>query len=155
MLLFVIISAIGLWSAQGSPFKQHSLIRNDPNDIYRFCNTTLSYVIIQTLVISPDPPQKNTLMVISAVFTTSRVLTDGEVKLKVVYGSLPIFDKSLDLCGLAEKANITCPIKPGEYNATIKAIIPEDVPSGRYSCNVIAQDQSSEMIGCLQISFSL
>ena len=120
-----------------------------------FCNTTPSYVVIQSLTVSPDPPKKNAELTISFAITTSMELTGGVVSVKAFLGTFPVYSGNLDLCSLTKHTNMTCPIQPGEYSSTIQKFIPKTAPSGHYSGRAVAFDQYSEVIACIEISFSL
>lgn len=56
-------------------------------------------------------------------------LTGGSVKVLLIYGFLPIYKHTLDLCELLQYVKKACPLPKGTYEGSRSHKIPMDIPS--------------------------
>ena len=65
---------------------------------------------------------------INMAISTDEELTGGSVKVSLMYGFLPIYKHTFDLCELLQYVKKNCPIPRGTYEGAGNGTIPMDVP---------------------------
>ena len=63
-----------------------------------------------------------------AHFVADEEVTGGSVKVSLMYGFLPIYKHTFDLCQLLEKVEKNCPVPKGILDITVNVKVPTDVP---------------------------
>ena len=65
---------------------------------------------------------------INVAISADEELTGGTVMVSLMYGFLPIYKHTFDLCELLQYVKKTCPIPKGTYEGARNGTIPMDVP---------------------------
>ena len=67
-------------------------------------------------------------MAICECISADEELTGGSVKVSLMYGFLPIYKHTSDLCQLLQYVKKTCPLPKGIYEGAWNRTIPMDIP---------------------------
>jgi len=125
-------------------------------DIWTNCGSSSDDLQIDTVAISPDPPQIGKTLTIIATGTLSTSVTSGSVFVSIIYdGFLPVLNNTFSLCTLAQQLGIKCPLAQGPVGIKVSQMIPALAPSGSYTGKILATDQNSKEIACISLSFSM
>ena len=108
---------------------------------------------INSITITPNPPVEGQTLSINANTTIDEEVTGGSVKVSLMYGFLPIYKHTFDLCQLLEKVEKNCPVPKGILDITVNVKVPTDVPGGDYSGKAIATDQNNQEIFCINLNY--
>ena len=63
-----------------------------------------------------------------APFVADEEVTGGSVKVSFMYGFLPIYKHTFDICELLQKVQKDCPVPKGILDISVDAKVPRDVP---------------------------
>ncbi|EGC32925.1 hypothetical protein DICPUDRAFT_37512 [Dictyostelium purpureum] len=122
-------------------------------DIWSNCGTSADLLQIDTVDITPNPPQKGQDLTVSASGYLSQTVQDGTANIIVKYGFITLYKGSQDIC--TPKDPIACPIQAGQYNKTVSATIPSAAPSGKYTGSVTLVSNTGAQIACIDVNFTL
>ncbi len=107
-------------------------------------------VRIESLVISPNPPQKGKNLTIEASGVVVEDIVEGAyVAIEVKYGLIRLIRQKLDLCEQTVKVDLECPIKKGAMNITTEVELPKEIPPGRYTVLARVFTVDDKPITCL------
>ncbi|KDQ20250.1 hypothetical protein BOTBODRAFT_101794, partial [Botryobasidium botryosum FD-172 SS1] len=114
---------------------------------------------LQSLTVSPDPPQPGRNLTIMASALVREEIEDGAyAHVLVKAGPIMVLSKQFDLCAEAEKANFSllCPVKPGQYDIVHSVELPREVPFGKFTIQVQALAADDAPMFCLnaKVDFS-
>ncbi|QSL66146.1 hypothetical protein MERGE_000521 [Pneumocystis wakefieldiae] len=129
------------------PFQGSSIIsfcpHTDPNT---------NILKVKSLKITPDPPKRDSLLIVEGWGTLSEDVTIGSyISLSVAYGIVPILNLRADLCKQTEREQFPCPISKGEYNATREFHIPSHIFPGRYIIKADIFLENNKRIACFVV----
>ncbi|KAI2469368.1 phosphatidylinositol/phosphatidylglycerol transfer protein [Annulohypoxylon bovei var. microspora] len=119
-----------------------------------FCDTDHSSDIIkiESVDLSPNPPETGSELVIQATGTVYEPITEGAtVNLVVKYGLIRLISTTASLCEQIENVDLKCPIEKGPLSITKSVEIPKEVPPGTYNvyAEVVNADGTTP-VTCLQ-----
>lgn len=105
---------------------------------------------IQSLVISPNPPEKGQNLTITATGTLRQSVEEGAyVLVDVKYGLIRLLRTKLDLCEQTAKIDLPCPIEKGERTIEKVVELPKVIPPGRYVVNAQVFTKDDDRVTCL------
>ncbi|GAM27024.1 hypothetical protein SAMD00019534_101990, partial [Acytostelium subglobosum LB1] len=122
-------------------------------DIWTSCGSSSDHFAIDTVLIVPDPPVKGQVVNITASGTLNEQITDGTVHITLKYGFITILNQNEPLCNADNP--LPCPIAAGSYTRSFATMIPSTVPSGKYSANVVINDQNGQEVACINVALQL
>ncbi|KAI0899675.1 phosphatidylinositol/phosphatidylglycerol transfer protein [Annulohypoxylon nitens] len=146
-------------ASAGSWFGSQDVVAKDAQKVpgespLEFCDTDHSKDIIkiESVDLSPNPPETGSELVIEATGTVYEPITEGAtVNLVVKYGLIRLISTTASLCEQIENVDLKCPIEKGVLSITKSVEIPKEVPPGTY--NVYAEVVNADgktPITCLQ-----
>jgi len=112
---------------------------------------------IDSVDLSPNPPQAGKNLTITAAGVLSADIEDGAmVHLEVKYGLIKIISQNADLCETAGNVDLECPLKKGPLKLTKVVELPSAIPPGKYSVLADVTTKDDDAVTCLQatVSFS-
>ncbi|KAI1386335.1 phosphatidylinositol/phosphatidylglycerol transfer protein [Hypoxylon trugodes] len=118
-----------------------------------FCDTDHSNDIIkiESVDLSPNPPETGAELVIKATGTVYETIQDGaKVNLVVKYGLIRLISTTADLCEQVENVDLKCPIEKGVLSLTKAVEIPKEVPPGTYNVYAEVINYDGKPVTCLQ-----
>ncbi|KAF7966634.1 hypothetical protein HWV62_37591 [Athelia sp. TMB] len=116
----------GLWQAQ---VPVHTTESWDYTD----CGSPTDPIQIQSIEVSPDPPQPGKDLTVKVKATVLERIEEGAwVDVTVKLGLIKILHKQFDLCEEARNAHasIQCPAEPGDYEVSQTVTLPKEIPPG-------------------------
>ncbi|GMF39455.1 unnamed protein product [[Candida] boidinii] len=121
------------------------------NSPISICDSTESQLLtLESVVLSPNPPERGQNLTISAIGTLSETIKEGAyVDVDVTYGYIKLIHQTFDLCEEIQNVDMTCPIESGKYTLTKQVEIPKEVPPGKYTVYARAYTDEDEFITCL------
>jgi hypothetical protein len=126
---------------------------------YEICDESSNTFHLESLKISPDPPQKGQKLIISLVGELNTEVAMGtSLEVSVKFMRIPILKRQLDLCEELAKvadAPAKCPITPGRKEWTYTVDLPESAPNGKYSADVKIKDQTGQQVFCTKASMDI
>ena len=63
------------------------------------------------------------------IFSADEEVTGGSVMVSIMYGFLPIYKHTFDLCQLLQNVKKSCPVLKGILDVTVDTKLPMDVPA--------------------------
>lgn len=123
---------------------------NDVDVPYTNCGSPSDILNITSLTASVWPPVAGQALTVSGVGTSSETITGGSFEATVSYLGIQLIDKKGDLASVT-----TLPFPAGPASLTKTVALPSSLPSGPYSIQASAVDQSGKSIGCVGLEFSL
>ncbi|KXH43825.1 ML domain-containing protein [Colletotrichum salicis] len=114
-------------------------------------------VTIDSVDLSPNPPQAGKELVIKASGTVKQNIEKGAyVLLQVKYGLIRLISTKADLCEQIENVDLECPIEKGVLTVTKSVELPNEIPSGKYTVFADVYTADDVPITCLtaQVVFS-
>ncbi|GAM27390.1 hypothetical protein SAMD00019534_105650 [Acytostelium subglobosum LB1] len=123
-------------------------------DIWSNCGTANDHFQIQKVVITPDPPVKGQSLNVTATGQLNEAVTGGNAHLLIKYGFITIINQNEDICSIPNSP-YQCPISAGDYQRSVIGNIPSNVPSGKYTGNVVFTDQNNQEIACISLDLTL
>ena len=109
---------------------------------------------VNSVHITPDPPQRGSAITITGVFTLDEEVTGGNIQLTLSINNIPFVNLPLDLCDAAQQAGLSCPLSKGNHSVSISEDIPYLAPPGNYSGNAKATDQNGQELACVDAKFT-
>ncbi len=123
------------------------------------CSSPSALFKLESLTISPDPPQRSSPLTVNVRGYLKERLDSGMLNYTASFGGLQLIKGSEDGCSLLarEDGNLPqCPIEAGLIEVTHTAQIPWHVPPGRYliDFSVERKDDRQQVI-CLKLDVSI
>ncbi|ORX46419.1 hypothetical protein BCR36DRAFT_103433 [Piromyces finnis] len=119
-------------------------ISTEKNVEWYSCSSSDSILIIDEILVHPDPPKRGSNVKIELYgFLLRDIEVGSRIKISIKYGSLLIYRDELDLCEL-----VSCPLKPGELYATYEASVYSYIPRGTYNADAYAWEPDHQEIAC-------
>ncbi|GAV52230.1 hypothetical protein ZYGR_0AG02210 [Zygosaccharomyces rouxii] len=140
-----------------TPLEAHQSVNNKPipggSPILQCDVGEKQLLEIESVELSPNPPQKGHNLTILASGQLHKELVDGAyVDVEVRLGYIRLLYNTYDLCEQLEEHDVDdlkCPVKPGTYTLKKEVSIPAEVPPGRYVFVVRAYTYDDELISCI------
>ncbi|KAB5572533.1 ML domain-containing protein, partial [Coniochaeta sp. 2T2.1] len=156
----VVALAFGLAPASGlSVFRgdEQSVIIQDDLDVpgespLKYCDKERDddIIRIQSVDLSPNPPEAGTELVIKAVGTVYETIEEGAyVNLSVKYGLIRLINTQADLCEQIKNVDLECPIEKGVISIVKSVDLPKEIPPGKYTVNADVYTVDDKHITCL------
>ncbi|OIW32248.1 ML domain-containing protein [Coniochaeta ligniaria NRRL 30616] len=155
----VVALAFGLAPATGlSIFRDdQSVVIQDDLDVpgespLQYCDEKRDddIIRIESVDLSPNPPEAGTELVIKAVGTVYETIEDGAyVNLQVKYGLIRLVNTKADLCEQIKNVDLECPIEKGIISITKSVDLPKEIPPGKYTVNADVFTKDGKHITCL------
>ncbi|KAI1485294.1 ml domain-containing protein [Biscogniauxia mediterranea] len=147
----------GLVSAGGWFSSSQDVIANDAQKVpgdspLVFCDSDHSkdIVTIESVDLTPNPPEAGSELVIKATGTVYEPVVDGAyVNLVVRYGLIRLISTRADLCEQIGNVDLECPIEKGVLAVTKSVEIPKEVPPGKYTVHAEVVNADGKPITCL------
>ncbi|KAF3806579.1 Phosphatidylglycerol/phosphatidylinositol transfer protein [Colletotrichum gloeosporioides] len=140
--------------------RDQSVIVNEASKVpgespLEFCDKDHSkdVVSIESVDLSPNPPQAGKELIIKASGTVKETIEKGAyVLLQVKYGLIRLISTKADLCEQIENVDLECPIEKGVLSITKSVELPNEIPSGKYTVFADVYTADDEPITCLTAS---
>lgn len=151
--LFALVAAVF-----ASPVEDVKSSAAPTTSTYTSCSSTKSIFDLKNFVLTPNPIVKG---------KPQAVTVSGNLKTPIIAGSSAtmdmkvlgkkIFGITYNLCDIAAKKGISCPIPVGAFSLTVDATIPRFVPGGKYDLHFLFSngDQDKSEITCIDVQTSL
>ncbi|KAG5648059.1 hypothetical protein DXG03_007094 [Asterophora parasitica] len=100
---------------------------------YKDCGNPTDAIQIQSIKVTPDPPQPGKDLTVDVVGKAVRRIEDGAyADVTVKLGLVRLLHKQFDVCEEARNANasIQCPIEEGSYSVSQTVALPKEIPRG-------------------------
>lgn len=154
----VIALAFGLSPASAlNRFRRDQVSVTDNLDVpgdspLKYCDSDRSddIISIESVDLSPNPPEAGSELLIQATGTVFEDIEDGAyVNLQVKYGLIRLINTQADLCEQIKNVELECPIKKGVITVTKSVALPKEIPPGKYTVNADVYTKDDEHITCL------
>jgi len=122
---------------------------------WKNCGTSNDHVDINSIVVTPYPPQVGNNITVTAMGTSNEMIVSGSVNVELSFDMVVLLNQSFDLCSLISSFNIKCPIGKGPLAFKVDQNLPSDLPTGDYTAIVTGEDQANQELFCLSLSFTL
>ncbi|KAK5660392.1 hypothetical protein OQA88_12935 [Cercophora sp. LCS_1] len=154
-------AVITLFGASVSAFSLggdgQSVIIKDELDVpgqspLKFCEADREkdIITIESVVLSPNPPQAGATLTIKASGIVKEDIVDGAyVNIQVKYGYIKLIDTRADLCEEIKNVNLECPIEKGRISIVKDVDLPKEIPPGKYTVQADVFTADDEHITCL------
>lgn len=107
-------------------------------------------VTIDSVDLSPNPPEAGQELIITASGTVSKPILEGAyVNLQVKYGLIRLISTTADLCEQIGNVDLECPIEKGPLAITKSVELPNEIPPGKYTVLADVYTADDEPITCL------
>ncbi|OBZ80004.1 Phosphatidylglycerol/phosphatidylinositol transfer protein [Grifola frondosa] len=111
-------------------------------------------VHIETIDISPDPPQPGKDLTVTVTGVATEPIEEGayaDVTVKV--GLIQLLKKEFDVCEEARTANasIQCPVEKGTHKVIQTVALPKEIPPAPFAVNIRAFTVDDDDMACLDI----
>ncbi|KAL2147787.1 hypothetical protein VTI28DRAFT_5559 [Corynascus sepedonium] len=139
------------------PREGQTLVSRDDLDVpgqnpLKFCeaNRGTDIITIEEVILTPNPPQAGTTLVIEATGTVKETILDGAyVDLEVKYGYIRLLRTKADLCKEIKNVDLECPIEKGKISITKDVDLPKEIPPGKYTVQADVYTKDDKHITCL------
>ncbi|CAE6454039.1 unnamed protein product [Rhizoctonia solani] len=124
---------------------------------YTDCGLPTDAVQVQSIKLSPDPPQIGKDLTITARGVVTRKIEDGAyADVTVKLGLVKLLHKQFDICEEARNNNVTvqCPVEPGEYEVVQTVQLPRETPRAKFIIDVkgfTSEEALDPDLACLQL----
>ncbi|KAG8923972.1 Phosphatidylglycerol/phosphatidylinositol transfer protein [Tulasnella sp. 417] len=118
------------------------------------CGLPTDIVEIQSISVSPDPPEPGKTLTVTAIGTAKETIEDGAyADVTVKLGLVKLLSKRFDICEEAEKANadIQCPVEQGYHKVVQTVELPKEIPRAKFVVDVRAFSVDDEDLLCAKI----
>ncbi|KAF7966655.1 hypothetical protein HWV62_37549 [Athelia sp. TMB] len=137
----------GLWQAQVPVHTTESWEYTD-------CGSPTDPILIQSIEISPDPPQPGKDLTVKVKATVSERIEEGAyVDVTVKLGLIKLLHKQFDLCQEAREAqaDVQCPVEAGDYEVSQTVALPKEIPQAKFNIDVQGYTVDDDDLMCLQL----
>lgn len=154
----VVALALGLTPASGlSIFSDGQSVINEDLDVpgesplkYCYENRANDIILIESVDLTPNPPEAGSELLIKAVGTVFETIEEGAyINLQVKYGLIRLVNTKADLCDQIKNVDMKCPIEKGIVAITKSVELPREIPPGKYTVNADVYAIDGKHITCL------
>jgi len=121
---------------------------------YTDCGLPTDPIQIDSIDVSPDPPQPGKDLTVLVKATALERLEEGAyADVTVKLGLIKLLKKQFDLCEEARNANTTvqCPVEEGSYEVTQTVALPKEIPKAKFVVEVRGYTVEDEPMLCLDL----
>jgi hypothetical protein len=121
---------------------------------YEICGNLDDIIQIQSIDVSPDPPQPGEDLTVTVSAYVTEIIEEGAyADVTVKLGLVKILQTQLDICEEARKANasIQCPVETGEYTVSETIALPKEIPPAKFVVNVRGYTVDDDDMLCLNL----
>ncbi|TFY83588.1 hypothetical protein EWM64_g417 [Hericium alpestre] len=152
------VAQAGPLVAQNPLITQDAPVRTMQGWSWKDCGLPDDVVQVQSIVVSPDPPQPGQNLTVTVKATATETVEEGaSADVTVKLGLVKLLSKSFDLCDEARNANVSvqCPIEKGDYEVTHIVALPNEIPRAKFSVSAQGYTVDDENLFCvnLQVDF--
>ncbi|GLI82129.1 phosphatidylglycerol/phosphatidylinositol transfer protein [Penicillium ochrochloron] len=124
----------------------------DGENPLEFCESPSSHLLtIDSVDLSPNPPQAGETLTITASGTFHETITKGAiVNVEVKWGVITLVKQTMDLCEQIENVDLKCPLEKGQMVLTKQVDLPKQIPPGRYSVLADVYTKDEKKVTCLK-----
>ncbi|KAL4064906.1 ML domain-containing protein [Scleroderma yunnanense] len=161
MVRFLSLSLLALaaGSAFAAPQGGQEVILDDPAHTlegwsYENCGLPEDVIQLESISVTPDPPQPGKELTVTAVGTATDVIEDGAYADVVVkLGLVKLLSRTFDVCQEARTANtsIQCPVQKGKYTVVQSVVLPREIPRAKFTVNVRGYTANDDPMLCLDL----
>ncbi|KAF9513662.1 hypothetical protein BS47DRAFT_1343887 [Hydnum rufescens UP504] len=121
---------------------------------YVDCGSPTDAILLQSLKVSPDPPQPGEELTVFAKGRVQKEIKEGAYANVVVkLGVIKLLQKQFDVCEEARNTNATirCPVKEDDYTVQQTVTIPTEVPRAKFLVQVRGFTVEEEDMLCVDL----
>ncbi|KAF7358737.1 hypothetical protein MSAN_01212700 [Mycena sanguinolenta] len=121
---------------------------------YDDCGTPEDVLQLQSLEITPDPPQPGQNLTVQVKATAVQRIENGAfADVTVKLGLIKILTKRFDLCKEARNAgtSVQCPVEPGDYVVEQTVALPKEIPPAKFTVAIRAYTADENDMMCVDI----
>ncbi|KAI9572896.1 ML domain-containing protein [Boletus coccyginus] len=121
---------------------------------YTDCGQPTDPVQIQSIAVSPDPPEPGKNLTVTVAGTAIETIQDGAyADVTVKLGLIKLLTKQFDVCAEARAANVSiqCPIEEGDYVVSHTVPLPREIPQAKFSVSVRGYTKEEDDMLCLDL----
>ncbi|EMD42176.1 hypothetical protein CERSUDRAFT_79775 [Gelatoporia subvermispora B] len=156
----VLLAAAFSGYALANPVTQQELVQSETPQVmsdkwsWSSCGHDSDPVQIQSIDISPDPPERGQNLTVTVKGFANKQIKDGayaDVVVKV--GAIKLLQKEFDLCDEARNADaeIQCPVEEGQHEVTHSVALPREIPYAPFSVHIQGYTDEDEEMTCVDI----
>ncbi|OCH95825.1 hypothetical protein OBBRIDRAFT_809664 [Obba rivulosa] len=156
----VLIAAAFSTYALANPVLQQELVQSEAPQVmsdkwsWQSCGSDSDPVQIESIDISPDPPERGQNLTVTVKGTAVKKIEEGayaDVVVKV--GAIRLLQKEFDLCEEARNADaeIKCPVEEGHHEVTHTVALPKEIPYAPFSVHIQGYTAEDEEMTCVDI----
>jgi C1A family cysteine protease len=123
--------------------------------IWSSCSKASDHLSGLNVQVTPNPPVAGQDVTVAITGSLDETVSSGNVHITIDAFGIKVIDKSYDLCDLASKGGVHCPLNQGPVNIKVTEAIPKDVPHGTYQGKAVVSDQNSEEVACVNLNLSI
>ncbi|KAM5530786.1 hypothetical protein V8D89_015527 [Ganoderma adspersum] len=155
-LLFLAAAAVG--GAVASPVQEQEVlfpgVPGGKKWDWKDCGTDSHLVHINSIEISPDPPQRGQDLTITVDGVAKEAVEDGAyADVTVKAGIIRLLHKEFDVCEEARNANTTiqCPVEKGHHKVTQTVTLPNEIPPAQFTVNIRGFTEGDDDLVCMDL----
>eukprot|EP01119_Soliformovum_irregulare_P019446 TRINITY_DN6153_c0_g1_i1.p1 TRINITY_DN6153_c0_g1~~TRINITY_DN6153_c0_g1_i1.p1 ORF type:complete len:177 (-),score=24.58 TRINITY_DN6153_c0_g1_i1:212-742(-) len=119
------------------------------------CGDSSYKLTVTSLTFTPNPPVVGQDVTIVAVGSSSENINGGNIHINLAYGPIVLLNNSFPLCSMISGLGVSCPLTQGPHTFKVQQNIPNGVPTGQYTAQVTAVDDSGNNLVCVNANFTL
>ncbi|KJA29157.1 hypothetical protein HYPSUDRAFT_61189 [Hypholoma sublateritium FD-334 SS-4] len=119
------------------------------------CGLDTDAVKIESIEVSPDPPEPGKDMTVKVKGIAREVIEDGaSADVTVKLGLIKILQKTFDICEEARtnNASIQCPVSEGTHIVEQTVALPKEIPKAKFVVDVNGYTASDDDMFCLKLT---
>ncbi|EIN14211.1 hypothetical protein PUNSTDRAFT_80380 [Punctularia strigosozonata HHB-11173 SS5] len=157
LALLALYSLLLAGIARATPAKQEALapVETKSGWSYTDCGLPTDVIQIESIEVSPDPPEKGKDLTVKVIGTASDVIEDGAyADVTVKLGLVKLLQKRFDVCEEARNANasIQCPVEEGQHIVEQTVTLPNEIPNALFRVNVRGYTKDEEDMVCVDLA---
>ncbi|KAF8198922.1 ML domain-containing protein [Pholiota molesta] len=119
------------------------------------CGLSTDPVQIESITVSPDPPEPGQDMTVTVKGTAREVIEDGAyADVTVKLGLIKILQREFDVCEEARNANasVQCPVEKGTYVVKQTVALPKEIPKAKFTVDIQGYTANDDDMLCLKLT---
>ncbi|KAF5311941.1 hypothetical protein D9619_003243 [Psilocybe cf. subviscida] len=153
-VLSLAVAACALTTPEQHPLVVSGPVRTTEGWEWKNCGLPTDAIQIESIKVSPDPPQPGQDLTVKVTGTAQEVIEEGAyVDVTVKLGLIKILSKRFDVCEEARGANATvqCPVQKDTYTVEQTVALPKEIPKAKFKVDVRGYTVDEEDMLCLQL----
>jgi len=122
---------------------------------YKNCGLPEDAMNIESITVSPDPPQPGQDLTVNVVGSATRRIEEGAyADVTVKLGLIKLLSKRFDVCEEARSANVSiqCPVEEGKYTVSQTVALPKEIPRAKFVVQVRGYTADDDDMACLDLT---